>query len=75
MHPRCNSMSKDPDMDMCLVALRIKVHVARVKRETERVVRDEGNENKPEPVVLGFLRLGKDFGFYSIFDRKSFQWL
>lgn len=60
---------------MYLVVLRVTTHVGGVKWERERVVSDEGNEDKPETVVLGFLNPGKDFGFYSVFNRKSFQGL
>lgn len=36
------------------------------------MVRDKSSEDKPESVGLGFLSPGGDFGFYSMFARKSF---
>lgn len=54
MHSESHSVSKSPDMGMCLVGLRLKAQVAGVMCERERVGKDDGGKNHPEPVVLGF---------------------
>lgn len=54
MHSGSHSISKSPDMGMCLVGLRLKAQVAGVTCERETVGKDEGGKDHPEPVVLGF---------------------
>ena len=54
MHSGSHSISKSPDMGMCLVGLRLKAQVAGVTCERKTVGKDEGGKDHPEPVVLGF---------------------
>lgn len=77
MPSRCNKMSKSTDRNV-LGSFEDKGLCAWSELR-ERVTRDEDTEDKTEPIVqgfeLGFLSPGKDFRFYSMFNRKLFQGL